>query len=58
MLVLRIDPAPSEARRIAALRDYRSIDNMLEVPIRRHCKVDGNCIPEQQDLSLGPTTNE
>ena len=52
-LNLRIDPALKEALRIAALRDHRSIANLIEVLIRRHCEEHGISIPEQQDLSLG-----
>jgi len=52
-LNLRIDPALKEALRIAALRDHRSIANLIEVLIRRHCAANGISIPEQQDLSLG-----
>jgi hypothetical protein len=52
-LNLRIDPALKEALRIAALRDHRSIANLLEVLIRQHCEEHRISIPEQQDLSLG-----
>jgi hypothetical protein len=52
-LNLRIDPALKEALRVAALRDHRSIANLLEVLIRQHCEEHGISIPEQQDLSLG-----
>ena len=52
-LNLRIDPSLKEALRIAALRDHRSIANLIEVLIRRHCAANGISIPEQQDLSLG-----
>jgi hypothetical protein len=52
-LNLRIDPALKEALRIAALQDHRSIANLVEVLIRRHCTEQGISIPEQQDLSLG-----
>ena len=52
-LNLRIDPALKEALRDAAARDHRSIANLLEVLIRRHCEERGISIPEQQDLSLG-----
>jgi hypothetical protein len=52
-LNLRIDPALKEAARIAALRDHRSIANLIEVLIRRHCAEHGIAIPEQQTLSLG-----
>ena len=52
-LNLRIDPSLKEALRIAAIRDHRSIANLIEVLIRRHCEATGISIPEQQDLSLG-----
>jgi hypothetical protein len=51
-LNLRIDPELKEALRVAALRDHRSIANLIEVLIRRHCAEHGISIPEQQDLSL------
>ena len=51
-LNLRIDPTLKEALRIAALRDHRSIANLVEVLIKRHCEANGISIPEQQDLSL------
>lgn len=51
-LNLRIDPALKEALRMAAIRDHRSIANLIEVLIRRHCADHGITIPEQQDLSL------
>ena len=49
-LNLRVDPAIKEAIREAALRDNRSIANMIEVLIRRHCEEAGIPIPEQQAL--------
>jgi hypothetical protein len=52
-LNLRIDPILKEALREAAVRDHRSIANLIEVLIRRHCAELGISIPEQQDLSLG-----
>ena len=52
-LNLRIDPTLKEALRIAALRDHRSIANLVELLIRRHCEANGISIPEQHDLSLG-----
>jgi len=52
-LNLRIDPVLKEALREAAVRDHRSIANLIEVLIRRHCADLGISIPEQQDLSLG-----
>ena len=49
-LNLRVDPAIKEAIREAALLDNRSIANMVEVLIRRHCEEVGIPIPEQQAL--------
>jgi hypothetical protein len=49
-LNLRVDPAIKEAIREAALRDNRSIANMVEVLIRRHCEAVGIPVPEQQAL--------
>ena len=49
-LNLRVDPVIKEAIREAALRENRSIANMIEMLIRRHCDVVGIPIPEQQTL--------
>ena len=49
-LNLRVDPAIKEAIREAAIRDNRSIANMVEVLIRRHCEAVGIPVPEQQAL--------
>ena len=49
-LNLRIDPILKEAVREAALRDQRSVANMIEVLIRRHCEEVGIPIPDQQSL--------
>ena len=49
-LNLRIDPAIKEAIREAALRDRRSIANMIEWLIRKHCEEVGIPITEQQVL--------
>ena len=49
-LNLRIDPSLKEALRTAALREHRSIANMVEILIRRHCEEQGISIPEQSDL--------
>lgn len=51
-LNLRVDPAIKEAIREAALKDNRSIANMIEVLIRQHCEEVGISIPEQSDLPL------
>lgn len=49
-LNLRIDPAIKEAARMAAQQDNRSIANLVEVLIRRHCEKAGIPIPEQLAL--------
>ena len=49
-LNLRIDPGVKEAVREAADKDHRSIANMVEMLIRRHCDEAGITIPEQSDL--------
>lgn len=49
-LNLRVDPIIKEAVREAAIRDNRSIANMIEVLIRRHCESVGIPVPEQQPL--------
>ena len=52
-LNLRLNPAIKEAARVAAARDHRSIANLIEVLIRRHCEEQGIPIPEQQALFNG-----
>lgn len=49
-LNLRIDPALKEAARIAALHEHRSVANLIEQLIRRHCTAAGIDIPEQPEL--------
>jgi len=49
-LNLRIDPRIKEGIRIAADKDHRSIANMVEILIRRHCAASGIRIPEQNEL--------
>jgi hypothetical protein len=49
-LNLRINPALKEALRIAALKEHRSIANMIELLIREHCEAQGIPIHEQQDI--------
>ncbi len=49
-LNLRINPVLKEAAREAAIREQRSVANMVEVLIRKHCEEVGNTIPEQQSL--------
>jgi len=52
-LNLRINPSIKEAVREAATREHRSVANMVEVLIRRHCDQSGIIIPEQPDLFPG-----
>lgn len=52
-LNLRVDPAIKEAIREAALRENRSVANMVETLIRRHCEDVGIPIPGQQTLLEG-----
>ena len=49
-LNLRIDPSLKEAAQVAALREHRSVANLVELLIRRHCEATGIPIPEQVDL--------
>ena len=49
-LNLRIDPGVKRAVRAAAEQDHRSIANMVEMLIRRHCDKAGITIPEQSDF--------
>lgn len=49
-LNLRIDPALKEAARVAALQEHRSVANLIELLIRRHCEAAGIPIPEQAEL--------
>ena len=51
-LNLRIDPGLKEAAREAATRDHRSISNLIELLIRKHCEEVGITIPEQSELPL------
>lgn len=50
-LNLRINPSIKTAVREAAAREHRSVANMVEVLIRRHCDQAGITIPEQMDRS-------
>ena len=49
-LNLRINPAIKDAVREAAAMEHRSVANMVEVLIRRHCDQEGISITEQSDL--------
>ena len=48
-LNLRIDPGVKEAVREAADREHRSVANMIEMLIRRHCERRGIAIPERHE---------
>ncbi|MFC1665900.1 hypothetical protein ACFL17_09820 [Pseudomonadota bacterium] len=50
ILNLRIDPGLKEAVRIAAKQDHRSIANLIELLILRHCEKEGISIPEQLEM--------
>jgi len=52
-LNLRVNPAIKDAVREAAAREHRSVANMIEVLIRRHCDEKGITIPEQSDFFPG-----
>ncbi|MDH4072743.1 MAG: hypothetical protein OEV41_06530 [Gammaproteobacteria bacterium] len=52
-LNLRIAPAIKEAVREAADQEHRSIANMVEMLIRRHCEDAGIVIPEQNEMFPG-----
>lgn len=54
-LNLRIEPGIKEAVRVAAAREHRSVANMVEVLIRRHCEQAGITVPEQTPLFPGNT---
>ena len=54
-LNLRIDPVLKEAVRIAAMKDHRSIANLVEILIRQHCQQTGISIPEQSELFEAPS---
>ena len=49
-LNLRIDPGVKEAVKEAAALDHRSVANLIEVLIRRHCETVGITIPAQDEL--------
>ena len=52
-LNLRIAPGVKDAVREAAAREHRSVANMVEMLIRRHCDQSGIVIPEQSELFQG-----
>ncbi len=54
-LNLRIEPGIKDAVREAAAREHRSVANMVEVLIRRHCEQAGISIQEKPGLLAGNT---
>ncbi len=54
-LNLRIEPGIKDAVREAAAREHRSVANMVEMLIRRHCEQAGISIPEEPGLLAGKT---
>lgn len=54
-LNLRIEPGIKDAVREAAAREHRSVANMVEMLIRRHCEQAGISIPEKSGLLPGNT---
>jgi hypothetical protein len=50
-LNLRIHPALKDAVREAAAREHRSVANMVEMLIRRHCDQSGITVYEKPDLA-------
>jgi hypothetical protein len=52
-LNLRIDPGIKEAARALAMKEHRSVANLIEVLIRDRCEELGIPIPEQQALFNG-----
>jgi hypothetical protein len=49
-LNLRIAPGVKEAVREAAAKEHRSVANMIEMLIRRHCDAAGIVVPEQSEM--------
>ena len=56
-LNLRIDPDLKEAARVAARLEHRSVANLIEILIRRHCNAHGIAIPEQSQLFDDPKSD-
>ncbi len=55
-LNIRIDPDIKEAIRVAADRERRSVANMVEMLILKHCEEVGISIPGQQELPMDDTS--
>jgi len=52
-LNLRIQPGLKDAVREAAAREHRSVANMIEMLIRRHCQKAGIAVPDQNEQFPG-----
>lgn len=52
-LNLRIEPGIKAAVREAAAREHRSVANMVEMLIRRHCDASGIRIPDEAGQAAG-----
>lgn len=50
-LNLRIDPGLKQAVRAAAEQEHRSVANMVEMLIRRHCEDSGIAIPGKSEMT-------
>jgi uncharacterized protein (DUF1778 family) len=53
VLNIRVHPDIKEVIRVAAKREHRSVANMVEMLILKHCEEVGINIPEQQELPMG-----
>jgi uncharacterized protein (DUF1778 family) len=53
VLNIRVHPDIKEVIRVAAKREHRSVANMVEMLILKHCEEVGITIPEQQELPMG-----
>ena len=56
-LSIRIEPRLKSALQEAATRDQRSVANLIEVLIRKHCEEKGISIPLQQSLFSEDTSS-
>ena len=54
VLNLRIDPLLKEALRTAAVRDHRSVANLVERLIREQIQREGIALPESGEMALEP----
>ena len=57
-LNLRVSPELKAAVKDAAAREHRSVANLIEWLVRRHCAEAGIPIPEQQSLFVADSAAE